>query len=432
MTYVLLMMVAAGPILQPAPRDAKRLHARTVTASSYLRSSWNRFDENYLPLYASDDNPKTAWVEGVKGNGEGQWLLWRGPKLEGAGKLRIFIRNGYQKSKGLFRANARAKKVRLHPMVRKSGAMKPTGDVVTVALKDQLAFQEIELPVPSRIDGFRLDVVTVYPGQKYEDLCISDIQVFVVGTDAYSASGETAAEQRIQAFAAERKQAAKESKPRVFLHSKYASRRLASRQADGNSSNLDEGEVWLALKRQLRPADAPLIPRVENAVARYRRGKSSKMTQVVASGSLPTKVGVQSMFGEAILSAAGPFLDLRQSKFLERKGSRANRKRTRLFLEGGLLRPKSLWIESWEDVGIRDTHYESLDRVVLFEGDLADAVIGMRNEHGIWDELVVLLLDWSTGDQPQLTRLTWVEMHEGEDGLSHITVWSPSEAVANK
>ena len=50
--------------------DIKQLHAATAESTSFLKSSWNKYNENYHPNYVLDDNPKTAWVEGAEGNGE--------------------------------------------------------------------------------------------------------------------------------------------------------------------------------------------------------------------------------------------------------------------------------------------------------------------------------------------------------------------------
>ena len=52
----------------------RRLHVATANASSFLWNDWNRFQENYHPNYVADGDPKTAWVEGADGNGEGEWL----------------------------------------------------------------------------------------------------------------------------------------------------------------------------------------------------------------------------------------------------------------------------------------------------------------------------------------------------------------------
>ena len=42
------------------PARERRLHLVSAEASSYLVNDWNRFQENYLPLYIDDDDPHTT------------------------------------------------------------------------------------------------------------------------------------------------------------------------------------------------------------------------------------------------------------------------------------------------------------------------------------------------------------------------------------
>src|SRR4051812_44731692 len=97
---VLAVSLAASP--EPAGVDGlNRLQARQVLASSSLQNGWNSYDQNYLPPYAVDDDPATAWVEGSPGDGTGESLTWRGPELAQVTALKLAVRNGYQKSKAL-------------------------------------------------------------------------------------------------------------------------------------------------------------------------------------------------------------------------------------------------------------------------------------------------------------------------------------------
>src|SRR5512132_331996 len=104
------LALAAPAAAKPVER---RLHSDTVEASSFLWNDWNKFVENYHPNYVADDDPATAWVEGAKGSGAGEWLRIQITPLEKTTKVRLRVRNGYQKSKDLFKANARAKQVTL-------------------------------------------------------------------------------------------------------------------------------------------------------------------------------------------------------------------------------------------------------------------------------------------------------------------------------
>ena len=167
MTALLLALTltaAPTPTLEPDPGTAKRLQPRQLDASSFLANGWNKFAQNYLPLYAGDDDPATAWVEGAEGPGVGESLSWYGPTLQKARAFKIFVRAGYQKSKALFAANARPQKIRVEPLVPSEGGAVPGGAPVEITLADALGWQKVELPVPARVQGFKLTVLSAYPG----------------------------------------------------------------------------------------------------------------------------------------------------------------------------------------------------------------------------------------------------------------------------
>ncbi len=99
-TFFCLVLVASA-----AHADFKRLHAERATATSFLESNWNKYQENYHPTYVLDDDPSTAWVEGAEGDGVGQSLTVKVSALKKANALKLVITPGYQKSKALFAAN---------------------------------------------------------------------------------------------------------------------------------------------------------------------------------------------------------------------------------------------------------------------------------------------------------------------------------------
>ncbi|MFP2957585.1 NADase-type glycan-binding domain-containing protein [Myxococcus sp. 1LA] len=209
MILLSLILAAAPPVLlEPDASGANRLHPRRVTASSFLENGWNKHAQNYLPLYIADDDPATAWVEGAKGRGEGEALEWWGPELTRAKTYRLFIRNGFQKSDKLFRANARPRKVKLEPLVQGETGPLVTGKALETELKDVLGWQEVRLPVPNKVHGVRLTIASTYPGTSYDDTCVSDLRVYVEGEDPYKPEAEAAALEQVRAFALERKQAA--------------------------------------------------------------------------------------------------------------------------------------------------------------------------------------------------------------------------------
>ncbi len=161
-----------APLVSPVER---RLFSDTIEASSFLWNDWNRFQENYHPNYVGDVDPATGWVEGVEGSGAGEWLRIAVTPLDGTSAVKLKIRNGYQKSAALFKANARAKEITVKLL--------PSGKTAKVTLTDKQGWQEVAVAQPpAQLRGVELMVGSVYEGSKYADLVISDVQVFATST----------------------------------------------------------------------------------------------------------------------------------------------------------------------------------------------------------------------------------------------------------
>ena len=195
----------------------RRLYTDTAEASSFLWGDWNRFIENYHPNYVGDDDAKTAWVEGSAGSGAGEWLRLQVTPLEGTTTVRLKIRNGYQKSKGLFAANARAKDV----VVR----LLPSKTELKATLTDKDGWQELTIAQPAGpMRAVELKVGSVYEGSKYKDLCISDVQVFATATTPDNPGFEKNKKKALLAWRAARLAAAKaygSAKVALPLHPSY-------------------------------------------------------------------------------------------------------------------------------------------------------------------------------------------------------------------
>lgn len=188
---------AAKPAAPSGPAVERRLHLASAEASSFLWDDFNKFQQNYHPMYIGDDDPKTAWVEGVKGHGEGEWLRLKYTQLEGASRVRVLIRNGYQKTDRLFALNSRLKDVTLKLL--------PGGETLKATLKDDKGFQEVVLNQPAGpFDGVELRVGSVYPGSKWDDLTVSDIQVFVTATTRENPAYEKARLEKLLKWKQER------------------------------------------------------------------------------------------------------------------------------------------------------------------------------------------------------------------------------------
>ena len=200
---------------EAAAEELPRLHPRRVMASSMLRSDWNRYEENYHPNYAADDNPATAWVEGRPGSGEGESLRLELSAVPKAKAVHVSIRNGYQKSEKLLLANAAVKPA---DIVVYDGTTRVA--FASVELTRTMGWQEVVVPVAGKghFNAVQVEVREVHPGSKYADLCISDVAVRVSTGQPYRAAVENAHKQAIDAWIRERQAqaAALASRPRRY------------------------------------------------------------------------------------------------------------------------------------------------------------------------------------------------------------------------
>lgn len=155
----------------------RELHTMDARATSYLRSAWNKYEENYHPNYAFDDDPKTGWVEGAEGDGVGEAIEWPITALRSGRELKLQIRSGYQKSEALFKANAAPREVKLSVLDSRGEEVAST----SATLQQKMDWQEVLLKLPGDrgFNTVRLEIRSVYAGSKYRDTVISDIRTFV-------------------------------------------------------------------------------------------------------------------------------------------------------------------------------------------------------------------------------------------------------------
>ena len=195
-------MVLLWPALAAADGTERRLHPHQVDASSFLWNDWNKFQENYHPLYVADDDPTTAWVEGADGSGAGEWIRLRVTQMDGATRVRLKLRAGYQKSDGLFKANARPNDITVKLL--------PGGVEAKTALADAEGWQEVVVDQPpGKLDAVQIRIDSVYEGTKYKDLCLSDVQIYATATTRDNPAFEKGKLDKTLAWKADRLAAAK-------------------------------------------------------------------------------------------------------------------------------------------------------------------------------------------------------------------------------
>src|SRR5438105_4366365 len=172
-----MIVIVALLVAAPAPVvHYNRVEPVEVTATSALRDSGNKAEENWLPPYAADDDPKTAWVEGKPDEGKGEALTFKLAGVNAASQVKLVIANGFQKGEVLLKQNAAPKS--LHVTAKAAGKVVGEKDL---ALEKQMGTQFFVVPlaVKADVDEVSLRIDDVHKGAKYKDTCVSDVQVFV-------------------------------------------------------------------------------------------------------------------------------------------------------------------------------------------------------------------------------------------------------------
>lgn len=142
----------------------------SIKASSSLAQT-NGF--TYIAENAHDFNHESVWVEGVDGNGIGEYIIYQFPstcpRITG-----VKILNGYVKNEGLWKANNRIKSLKVYYNNK---------EYIILDLEDTRCIQYFEIGTvgygPGATDKdswtLRFEILEVYPGEKYDDTVISEL-----------------------------------------------------------------------------------------------------------------------------------------------------------------------------------------------------------------------------------------------------------------
>lgn len=141
-----------------------------VKCSSHLPSSGGN---TYTVDMLNDGNFSTAWVEGAKDNGIGEWVEFKiknhpGKKAEATTFWGLNISNGYRKSKEIWKKNSRVKQLQMDI----NGKPRLLINLKDTMFNQNVSFKSFDIK-PG--DVIRFTIIGVYPGSKYKDTCITEL-----------------------------------------------------------------------------------------------------------------------------------------------------------------------------------------------------------------------------------------------------------------
>lgn len=135
-----------------------------ASASSYL----NEGSIIYKPELINDGNVRTAWVEGAKDDGIGEWIKLSDQLEQSLMGLKII--NGYASSSELYNKNNRAKKIRIEFS---------NGSYIDKDLIDGIMdFQAISFNGLVKTSYIKITLLEVYRGSQYRDTCLSEVILY--------------------------------------------------------------------------------------------------------------------------------------------------------------------------------------------------------------------------------------------------------------
>lgn len=133
-----------------------------VSASSTLK--------DYPVENTTDGDLKTTWLEGVKGNGINEWVMYSSEESQKISSITLY--NGYLKNDKVYLNNGRIKKLSIEFS---------DGDIITKDL-EKVSFSEakngytISLYEPKATTSVKLTILDAYQGSYYTDTGFSEIE----------------------------------------------------------------------------------------------------------------------------------------------------------------------------------------------------------------------------------------------------------------
>ena len=133
----------------------------TCDSSSALKADG---ELTYSATNAFDSDLSTAWVEGIKGSGIGEYITVISDRPKALKGFSIYA--GYGKSDDIYYKNGRIKELSIWADGRW---------FQTFALRDVQKWQDCTFDEPLVAYTIDFMIESVYPGNKYEDTCLSEL-----------------------------------------------------------------------------------------------------------------------------------------------------------------------------------------------------------------------------------------------------------------
>ena len=149
------------PPIEDEPKEPVPPVFSWVSASSSLKT--------YEPELTTDGKLETAWLEGVKGNGIDEWIMYSAETDQTVSSITIY--NGYLKNDKVYINNGRIKKL----SVEFSDGEIITKEIPKTNYKNAKNGYTITLENPKQTTSVKLTILDAYQGAYYTDTGISGI-----------------------------------------------------------------------------------------------------------------------------------------------------------------------------------------------------------------------------------------------------------------
>ena len=165
-----ILSTTVAPVVPPVDDMTWKESGISVTASSTLPNQTSQGSTfTYIPANVLDGDNDTAWIEGIPGNGEGEWVELSTVDRESATLTVLNILPGYTKSDEVYFNNSRPKDI----LVDFSD-----GSQIDFQLKDEKGqWQNIPLGGAISTSFIKITIISVYAGTKFTDTAIAEIVV---------------------------------------------------------------------------------------------------------------------------------------------------------------------------------------------------------------------------------------------------------------